>query len=130
MSLAGIENLIRHSHYKLEGTKIVPCSLEEWSEFFGRPERILQVSNGNGITVSTVFLGLDHNFSKEGPPILFESMVFGEDEEDCERYDTYQNAIIGHRILCAKYNIVPKIVVDKIVATVKVKRPSKLILRR
>jgi hypothetical protein len=130
MSLAAIENLIRHNHYKLEGTKIVPCSLNEWSKFLSSNNRSLGNDSDHGITVSTVFLGLDHNFSKEGPPILFESMSFGADEEDCERYDTYQNAMIGHRILCAKYNIVPKIVVDKITTTVKVYRPTKLILRR
>ena len=27
--------------------------------------------------VSTVFLGLDHNFAQKGPPILWETMVFG-----------------------------------------------------
>lgn len=27
--------------------------------------------------VSTVFLGLDHRFGDEGPPILWETMVFG-----------------------------------------------------
>ena len=28
-------------------------------------------------SVSTVFLGMDHNWRREGPPILFETMVFG-----------------------------------------------------
>lgn len=27
--------------------------------------------------ISTVFLGLDHNWSKTGPPVLWETMVFG-----------------------------------------------------
>ena len=27
--------------------------------------------------VSTVFLGLDHNFSKKGPALVWETMVFG-----------------------------------------------------
>ncbi len=27
--------------------------------------------------ISTVFLGLDHNFTRHGPPILWETMVFG-----------------------------------------------------
>lgn len=48
--------------------------------------------------VSTVFLGLDHNFWKDGPPILFETMVFGFDSEamTCERYSTRDDALIGH----------------------------------
>lgn len=27
--------------------------------------------------VSTVFLGLDHNFFEKGPPLVFETMIFG-----------------------------------------------------
>ncbi len=29
------------------------------------------------VSISTVFLGLDHSFSRVGPPILFETMIFG-----------------------------------------------------
>lgn len=29
------------------------------------------------VRVSTVFLGIDHDWTREGPPILFETMVFG-----------------------------------------------------
>jgi hypothetical protein len=64
--------------------------------------------------VSTVFLGLDHNFGMNGPPILFETMVFGPAEETSifgrirmsrpelniegafARYATYDDAEAGH----------------------------------
>lgn len=50
--------------------------------------------------VSTVFLGLDHNHFGEGPPILFETMVFGDKthltEDISMRYCTWQEAEIGH----------------------------------
>ena len=47
------------------------------------------------IYVSTVFLGIDHNFG-DGPPILYETMVFGlEDEYQC-RYETRVEAESGH----------------------------------
>jgi hypothetical protein len=35
--------------------------------------------------LSTVFIGLDHRFVGEGPPIVFETMVFG------GKYDQYQD---------------------------------------
>jgi len=35
------------------------------------------VSPFDSLWVSTVFLGLDHNFSSKGPPVVFETMVFG-----------------------------------------------------
>jgi hypothetical protein len=49
-------------------------------------------------TVSTVWLGLDHNHDG-GEPILFETMVFGEGDwadQDCQRYSTELEARIGH----------------------------------
>ena len=48
--------------------------------------------------VSTVWLGLDHSFG-EGPPLIFETMVFG-GEDDFRyyqvRYATEEEAIEGH----------------------------------
>lgn len=49
--------------------------------------------------VSTIFLGIDHNWSKQGPPRLFETMVFpGKSSRDlyCERYTTWDEAVKGH----------------------------------
>ena len=36
----------------------------------------------NGVYVSTVFLGLDHNCSELGPPLLFETMISCGAEDD------------------------------------------------
>lgn len=48
-------------------------------------------------SVSTVFLGLDHNFG-DGPPILFETMIFGHGElcDYQDRYCTWDEAVSGH----------------------------------
>ena len=50
--------------------------------------------------ISTVFLGLDHSFDVEGPPILFETMVFfsrlGALDIDMDRYATWAEAEAGH----------------------------------
>jgi hypothetical protein len=55
------------------------------------------------VTVSTVFLGLDHSFGG-GPPVLFETMVFGmpDGSEYQDRYHTWQEAEAGHREVVRK----------------------------
>jgi len=56
--------------------------------------------------VSTVFLGLDHNFENSGPPLVFETMVFpsGEwSEVYCERYSTWDQAEVGHKKAVKEY---------------------------
>lgn len=51
--------------------------------------------------VSTVFLGLDHSFGKEGGPILFETMIFGGRNDGWQRrYKTWQQAEQGHVLAC------------------------------
>jgi len=43
------------------------------------------------------FLVIDHNFLVKGPPLVFETMVFGgERDQDCWRYATWQEAEVGH----------------------------------
>lgn len=52
----------------------------------------------DGVRVSTVFLVYDHAFG-EGPPVLWETMVFwGGHEMDCEgqRYCSHAEAVAGH----------------------------------
>lgn len=51
--------------------------------------------------VSTVWLGLDHNWG-DGPPHIFETMVFAEGssmDSACERYSTLAEAELGHRAM-------------------------------
>ena len=53
------------------------------------------------VRVSTVFLGLDHNFGAGGPPILWESLVFGGPHDGLmRRYATREAALAGHQALC------------------------------
>jgi hypothetical protein len=49
--------------------------------------------------VSTVWLGIDHRYCKEGPPTIFETMVFDGDgftDRYCDRYTTENDARAGH----------------------------------
>lgn len=53
-----------------------------------------------GYEVSTVWLGLDHNWSRNGPPLIFETMIFPlgtSMDVDCDRYSTEAEAIAGHK---------------------------------
>lgn len=52
----------------------------------------------DGPYVSTVFLGTDHSFRGDGPPVLWETMVFGlgDDDDWQQRYTNKLAAIAGH----------------------------------
>ena len=50
--------------------------------------------------VSTVFIGIDHASIGEGPPLLFETMVFAAgtvDDRETHRYSSWDDALIGHQ---------------------------------
>ena len=80
-----------------------PCpDLLVWARWFesSGQERIVartELADGS-IVVSTVFLGLDHNFTGRGRPVLWETLVFARDEQlaDMARYTTRANAEAGH----------------------------------
>jgi len=77
--LHGVEKLLRDKEYK----------------------RVAETTLADGKWVSTVWLGLDHSFDDEGPPLIFETMVFPSRDDlseiDCARYATEAEAIIGHQ---------------------------------
>lgn len=83
----------------LVGKEAVPCdSVEEWGRWYETADRRVAKDWVNGMLVSTVFLGLDHNWGG-GTPLLFETMVFPEgscDERYMERYETWEEAEVGH----------------------------------
>lgn len=55
------------------------------------------------ITVSTVFIGLDYRHFGNGPPILFETIVFGGPlDGDGGRYSSYDDAETAHKMMVAK----------------------------
>lgn len=83
----------------------VPCSMEDsvyakdhvgkdyvwsitWKKYYPKIERVF---------ISTVFLGIDHNHSQVGEPILFETMIFsGKYDQFQERYRTWLEARENH----------------------------------
>lgn len=85
--------------YKLVNGKIVRCeSIDEAMCAFASDRRVDYTDIGPDCHVSTVFLGLDHNYNgPDHPPILFETMVFGGDWDGrTYRYTNMGEAKRGH----------------------------------
>lgn len=96
-----------------EGDAVSCEDLMTWAAWFkraseprtdGQCDRHVAVSlrgePGNEHRISTVFLGINHRFVP-GPPLLFETMIFGPDgnaDDYQERYETRFEALIGHAI--------------------------------
>jgi hypothetical protein len=85
--------------YRLDGHKVVKCAdFMEWAREFQDSDRHVAKTLVGDVTVSTVFLGIDHRFS-EAVPILFETMCFGKDGDEVDgfdRYATWEEAEAGH----------------------------------
>jgi hypothetical protein len=89
-----------------DGRTPVPCrdvrAWGRWYEAVGEGRRVAIDDLGGGLTVSTVFLGLDHGFGGRRP-LLFETMVFRErggdfpEGDETWRYATWGEAERGHR---------------------------------
>lgn len=88
-------------YFILDGHTPIPVSVKEWAISFERDNRIVGRDQIGDILVSTVFLGLNHNFDPDGPPLLFETMVFGLPDvgEPCWRYHTWEEAEAAHKII-------------------------------
>lgn len=98
--------------YKLVGHEVVPCeSLEEWAEWYQSTFktgdgmlRVVRRTILGRVWVSTVFLSMDHQWG-DGPPLLFETMVFGLPEghpmHDYQaRCSYWDHAEVEHRVAC------------------------------
>ena len=86
-------------HYILDGKKVVPTDFVTWSNWFETADRVIALTETSKGTVSTVFLGLDHGWGSGGPPLVFETMVFGgkHDQEYQTRCSTYEEAEQMHK---------------------------------
>lgn len=87
------------------GGVVVPVySVEEWAREFNRSEETFEdggrrvgLDDLGNVRVSTVFLGLNHQWNPNGPPLIFETMIFGGPHDDyMERYTTIEEARAGH----------------------------------
>ncbi len=86
------------------GAAVPIGNLFDWGRWMATADR--QVAHhivSDGVSVSTVFLGLDHQFGLNGPPMLYETLVFGGPlDGEMERYPTRTLAVIGHAEMVAR----------------------------
>lgn len=64
-------------------------------------KRVALTNVAPGVKVSTVFLGVDHQWG-DGPPLVFESLAFGvldDEREIIDRYSTWDEAVAGHEAM-------------------------------
>lgn len=88
-----------NGRYILNGHTPVPMpDLLVWATWLEKADRKVKQETINGYFISTVFMGLDHDFfgSEPSTPVLFETMVFGGKNEIQERYCTWEQAERGH----------------------------------
>ncbi len=95
------------NYYKLDGHKAVPCSNVEWMAWFAsNPYRRVARDEAGPLSVSTVFLGNNH--AQSGPPLLFETMVFGSGagapyDGIVGRCSTWEEAELMHAEYASRY---------------------------
>jgi len=90
--------------YALEGhTPVKIFGVLNWGMRFQDTEQwVVKQETVGDYWVSTVFLGLDHQFGS-GPPLLFESIVFiGDQCGATNRYSTWDEALAGHESIVEK----------------------------
>jgi hypothetical protein len=68
-----------------------------YAEWRSTADRIVRQDKIGTSFVSTVFLGIDHNWRMEGPPLLFETMIWTDSEiVFCDRCATWLEAEQQH----------------------------------
>lgn len=90
---------------------VVPLDdVRTWASEFEKANRrvgktVMRGLLGAKITVSTVFLGVNHGWGAGAAPLWFETMVFidGRNDKECVRYTTYDEARAGHEAMVRKW---------------------------
>jgi len=80
-----------------------PIAMMDWAKNLnGANNAIVKTKLPSGTEVSTVWLGLNHNWG-DGPPLIFETMVFGGRlDQEQRRYSSEEEAKIGHEETVAR----------------------------
>lgn len=79
------------------GQPVEEKDISKWGRSFDKSNRIVKQDHVSEVLVSTVFLAIDHNYSGKGPPVLWETMIFGGPHDGyCERYTSRKDAEEGH----------------------------------
>jgi hypothetical protein len=90
-------DVIMRSIYTLN-EKGEPVPIKNLFEIGDREKFRVSYTRIFGTVISTVFLGVDHNYGKTGKPILWETMIFHNGHGDYQkRYTSKADAVLGHR---------------------------------
>lgn len=99
-------------YYNRDGSVIEGGTLA-WAKQFEHDDRLVAAQSlwFKNIRVSTVWLGMDHDFrwtdidTPNPHPIIFESLVFlrGRGNGEMRRYETEAEALAGHKALVRAY---------------------------
>lgn len=84
-------------YYILEDGEVLPVNVLQWGLWWETTDRRIALTDINDeVSVSTVFLGLDHGWGG-AVPVVFETMIFGGPHDQYqERYSTLDEARAGH----------------------------------
>lgn len=86
--------------FDMDGQPIGP---DEWEAIFYSRERLLAQEDVGPYYISTVWLGIDHGTGEASVPVIFETMIFGDDElplsDQIVRYTTREEALKGHQLM-------------------------------
>lgn len=77
----------------------VEQAFTDWANKFTEKMRRTAFDEIDGVSISTVFLGIDHSFG-QGEPLLWETMCFSHNpdyDQYQERYTSHEDAMEGHR---------------------------------
>jgi hypothetical protein len=98
----------RWPYYRLDGqTPVRVPDIVTWDRWFTTADRqvrdtwLVARTTRQAVRVSTVFLGMDHQWAREGPPLLFETMVSEAALDLRERCSTWAEAEAQHAAVCA-----------------------------
>jgi len=83
-----------------------PMTVEAWASSLEKNRRVAETTLPDGTWISTVWLGMNHRYAGDGPPLIFESMAFDKDgvgDQDCERWSTEAEARAGHEAMVARW---------------------------
>ena len=85
-------------NYILDGhTPIVEDDVIKWSVWFGETDRRVDETIVGNVYISTVFLGIDHNFDEKDKPMIFETMICGGKHDEYQtRCSTWDEAVVMH----------------------------------
>jgi len=94
-------------HYiLLPNRMIAEANFMDWAMWFedAGDVRVVAQTETELHAISTVFIGLDYRWLGDGPPLVFETMIFSKggdvdisDECGCWRYASWDDAEAGHR---------------------------------